>query len=312
MNEPSFFQRHFLLSAFLGTFLTAVFLLTAFFVWLGNANAAFAAVMLQCRSVVAGAKPTVQAEARSEERYVQAVSEALLQFNRYNGQMLDGDKRLEEGLTDWRQGSLTMEGLEMIAVSNCEELEKLKTKLKDYNLPSELKAVDRSRFKEAGDFLAKRLERSLYRQKHFSRITGDLKLGKLKNYQGLYLEDTLKYMRLIKELEYEYKLVYRYGGYKKGLKLTSPDSLDWVLLAQRGKAAEAAGEIEQASEIYTTMTRQDDIHSRGAGFMLLAGLKKHQGDYTAYQEFLQSADQYWPGASEDSGEYGACRRQGLI
>lgn len=309
-EETAIFQKHFLLSAFCGTFLTAVLFQTAFLLWLGSANAAFAAVLNQCRSTVSAVKMENDRQTRAQA--AGAVNAALLHINRYNSQILECDRRLEQGLADWQKGNLTLEGLEMLALSNQESLSKMRERLQDYTLSAELRAADHSRLKEAGGYLLRRLDKSLYRQEHISQLLGDLKTGKLKYFPGLYAEDTLKYMCLVKALEYEYSFVYKHGAYQAGDRLPTVNALGWVLLAQRGKAFEKNGELARAQEVYTALTKQSDRHSRGAGYMLLAALQKRQGDYDAYQEMLRAAEQYWPGAANDDGEYGACRRQGLI
>lgn len=290
--------------------MTAVLFQTAFLIWLGNANEAFAAVLSQCRSTVSAVKMENDRQTRAQAE--RAVSAALLHINRYNSQLLECDRRLEQGLADWQKGNLTLEGLEMLALSNQESLSKIRERLQGYTLSSELRAADYSRLKEADGYLLKRLDKSLYRQEHMSQLLSDLKTGKLKSFHGLYIEDTLKYMRMVKAFEYEYSLVYKHGVYQAGAKLAAANELSWVLLAQRGKDFEKNGELARAQEVYAALTKKSDSHSRGAGYMLLAALQKRQGDYDAYQEMLKAAEQYWPGAANDEGEYGACRRQGLI
>ncbi len=311
-KKRSFCQRHFLLSAFAGTFVAALLILTPLFLTFSEGGAVLAAAIGQYREKIpklAGARSDVAYSAQREQELMRV----LEKLNRLNENMLAVDRNLERGLDEWQSDTTTAGGLEMVAASNEEDMEKLRQSLKQTELPSSLSAEERGKLKEIVQYMEERAKHSAYRQKHYAQLMKEVKNGKLKLYTGLYIEDTVKYMRLMKEIEYAHGLVYGAGGYRRAEeKLSEINDLEWAALARRGKLAEKTGDLAKAQELYEALHREEKMSAKGAGLVLTARLKRRQGDFEAAQQLLEQANAFWPGAAEGRGEYGACLRQGFL
>jgi hypothetical protein len=307
-KKKPFYERHFFLSAFVGTFLAATVILTGLFIFIGGGSEAFAAALSQYK----GAFTKNETAVKNAPSYLPELLKTLEEVNRLNRALVACDRRLEMGIEEHTQEKLKMEGLSMLADSNRDEIALLKKKIEAINLPRSLKDSDYEKLALIKDYMAKRADHAIYRQEHIGKLLSDMKSKKIRSVHGIYMEDTVKYMKLVKEIEHEYHLIYGAGGYGDLLAEGSLNNLEWAGMANLARQAEEGGNVAKAEEIYTTLTKNQDENFQGAGLVSLARLKREQGDYEASREFLEQAESRWKGASVGKGEYGACQAQGLL